>query len=280
MNPAAAGGKALMYVSELGAGSVNVYNYLAGKNPTLSGTLTGFEFPTPGCTDNKGNVYIPDFELATITEYAYGASTPTQVLSDSGFEPFGCSVDKTTGNLAVVNFDSGSVSIYAGASGTPTVIDVPNNPIDEYCAYDNKGDLFVAGRNSSSVYQLDELPSGTSTFNSLTLAGGSIAFPGQIQWGGTNLLLGDQGTYEETSSFVNQATVSGTTATITKQITLTGTTDVVGGYKRGSVPTATYAAPDYPTSSGYIFGFPSGTQTSTFGDNSDPYGAVIVQKSS
>ncbi len=242
------------------------------------GTLSGFEFPAPGCTDNKGNVFIPDFDLATITEYGYGSSTPKQTLSDSGFEPFGCSVDPTTGNLAVANFDSGSVSIYAGATGTPAVYSVPNNPIDEYVAYDNSGDLYVAGRNSSEIYQLDEAVSGSTTFNALNVTGGSIAFPGQIQWGGTYLLIGDQGSGYGSS--VNQATISEGTATIVKNIHLSGSSDVVAGYKRGNGPvgTATYAGPDYGLNAGYTYAFPGGSQMSSFGDNYDPYGAVIVQK--
>jgi hypothetical protein len=277
-NPAAASSKALMYVSEITYGTVNIYKYAGGNNPPLQGTLTGFEFPTPGCTDNKGNVFIPDFDLETITEFAYGSSTPTQTLSDSGFEPFGCSVDPTTGDLAVANFDSGSVSIYAGASGTPAVYTVSNDPIDEYVAYDNSGDLYVAGRNTSGVYQLNEAVSGSTTFNALNVTGGSIAFPGQIQWGGSYLLLGDQG--DGFGSSVNQATVSGGTATIVKNILLSGSSDVVAGYKRGDGPggTATFAGPDYGLNAGYTYTFPGGSQMSSFTGNGGPYGAVIVQK--
>ena len=277
-NPAAASSKALMYVSELGNGTVNFYKYTGGNSPALQGTLSGFEFPAPGCTDNKGNVFIPDFDLETITEYAYGKTTPSQTLSDSGYEPFGCSVDPTTGNLAVANFDSGSVSIYTGAAGTPAVYSVSNDPIDEYVAYDNSGDLYVAGRNSSSVYALAEAVSGSTTFNTVNVTGGSIAFPGQIQWGGTYLLLGDQGSGYGSS--VNQATVSGGTATITKNIPLSGSSDVVGGYKRGDGPsgTATYAGPDYGLNAGYTYAFPAGSQMSSFAGSDEPYGAVIVQK--
>ena len=277
-NPAAASSKALMYVSEINYGTVNFYKYMGGNNPPLQGTLTGFAFPTPGCTDNKGNVFIPDFSLATITEFGYGSSTPKQTLDDSGFEPFGCSVDPTTGNLAVANFDSGSVSIYTGATGTPAVYTVPNNPIDEYVAYDNSGDLYVAGRNTSGVYQLDEAVSGSTTFNSLNVTGGSIAFPGQIQWGGTYLLLGDQGSGYGSS--VNQATVSDGTATIVSTVHLAGSSDVVAGYKRGDGPggTATFAGPDYGLNAGYTYAFPGGSQMSSFSGSGGPYGAVIVQK--
>jgi hypothetical protein len=277
--PDATSAKVLLYVSEIDTGTVDFYKYNGGKNLKLKGTLTGFEFPTPGCTDNKGNVFIPDFDLAQITEYAYGSSTPTQVLSDSGFEPFGCSVDPTTGNLAVVNFDSASISVYTGATGTPAVYSVPNNPIDEYTTYDNSGDLFVAGRNSSGIYALDEAVSGSTTFNSVSVNGGTIAFPGQIQWGGTYLLLGDQGS--GSGSSVNQATVSGGTATIVKNVLLTGTSDVVAGYKRGSAAAgnATFAAPDFGANTGYTFTFPGAAQLSTIPDaNEGPYGAVLVQK--
>jgi hypothetical protein len=276
-SPDATKAKALLYVSNLGNGTVTFYRYSGGTS-TQKGTISGFDFPTPGCTDNKGNVFIPDLELEQITEYAYGSTNPTQVLSDSGYEPFGCSVDPTTGNLAVANFGSGSVSVYADANGTPSVLPVSDDALTEYVAYDNTGDLFAAGRNETSgVYILDEASSGTTTFSPVTVSGGTIAFPGQIQWGGSYLLLGDQG---EGESSVNQATVSAGTATIVKNIPLVGSGDVVGGYKRGSAAAgnATYAGPDYELDEGNNYSFPGGSNIGTYSGISSPYGAVIVNK--
>ena len=98
-----ANGQALLYVSNVSNGTVGIYQYNSGKNPTLAGELTGFDFPGAPCTDNAGNVFIPDLLLQTVTEYAYGSTTPKNTLNPGGF-PIGCSVDPKTNNLAVVNF--------------------------------------------------------------------------------------------------------------------------------------------------------------------------------
>ena len=62
------------------------------------------------------------------------------------------------------------------------------------------------GSTTGAPATLAELPSGAASFIPLTLAGGSIAVPGNIQWGGTFLLVADQG---DLQSSVNQVTVSG-----------------------------------------------------------------------
>ncbi|HXM07980.1 MAG TPA: hypothetical protein VN936_10965, partial [Candidatus Acidoferrum sp.] len=92
------------------------------------------------------------------------------------------------------------------------------------------------------------------------------------------LLVGDQGSYDVTTSFIDQISVSGTTGTIVNQISLAGTTDAISIPKRGAVPLATAAGGDYATSSGYSWGFPGGAQQSTFSGTSNPFGATFAQK--
>jgi hypothetical protein len=86
-----------------------------GKGKLL-GEATGFEAPSGPCSDKKGDVYVTDFNAGTITEFAYGSTTPMRTLSDTTGSPDGCSVNPKTGDLAVTNWDdtsgSGGVSCH------------------------------------------------------------------------------------------------------------------------------------------------------------------------
>lgn len=271
-------GQALLYITNLGTDSVLIFSYGGGKSPTLYGTLTGFSAPFAPCSDTKGNVYIPDYGNSDIVEYAYGATSPTQTIEDPNGFPTGCAVDPKTGNLAVANYGSNAIGVYKGNTGTPTIYKVPNQNNPEFVGYDNKSNLFINGQAVSSSFELAELPSGSSTVEALNVVGAKTYFAGGVQFGGTYLLVADQGSFKVTSSFIDQVTVSGTTATIVRQISLTGTTEVISPAKRGSVPYAAVAAPDYSTSAGYVFNFPSGTQKSEFSGLATPFGATISQK--
>jgi hypothetical protein len=289
IDPSASKAPALLYVSNSGNGTVTVYDYNAGKTPTLVGTLTGFGFPSAPCTDNEGNVFIPDFQDAQTSEYAYGASTPTQVLPDPNKgQPTGCSVDPKTGDLAVINiladdvsrpYGSGNVTIYPDAKGTPTFYNNPDMIFPEFAGYDPNGNLYIDGRDNLTydIVLLAELPYGKSGYTNLTISGGEPDSPGQVQWGGKYLLIGDMGEGSSGPSSVHQATISGTTVTITNTVLLKGTKQALG-YKHGFGPSATFVAPDVTQSEGFVFKFPGGKTLSTFAETDAPFGAVVVTK--
>jgi hypothetical protein len=279
MSPDAAKSKALLYVSN-GDGTVTVFKY-AGGNPTQQvGTLTGFVFPGAPCTDTAGNVFIPDYDLGTVTEYAYGASTPTQTL-DPGGSAIACSVDPGTGNLAVVNYTtpsgSGNIAVYKESTGTPTIYTNPNQFYPEFAGYDNGGNLWISGRSTSLVVTIAYLKSGSGTITTATVNGATIFFPAQVQWGGTYLLVGDQEFGGVSGSGLYQMSVSGSTLTAAGSFPFAGSLDVLGFYKRGSTPNATVAAPDNGLSEGLVYKFPNGQQTGSF-PAIGSYGAAIAQK--
>ncbi len=89
--------KKLLYTSDLSTNDVYVYNYQTGK---VVGTLTGFNEPYGQCVDKKGEVWITNFEAASVVEYAHGRAQPIKTLNTDGSSD-GCSIDPTTGNLAV-----------------------------------------------------------------------------------------------------------------------------------------------------------------------------------
>ncbi|HEY1428177.1 MAG TPA: hypothetical protein VGF18_01285 [Candidatus Tumulicola sp.] len=283
MSPSARTGNGLLYVTNFGAGNVTVYAYHGGNSPSLAGTLTGFTQPEAPCADAKGDVFVPDDGTQTITEFAYGATTPLQTLSDPGGTPTGCSVDPTTGNLAVANFRTataivGDLLIFTGATGTPATYSVAGMPSPQSPAYDDKGDLFVDGYDSTPSFAIAEMAAGQSTFTTLSVAGGTVHIPSEIQWGGTNLLVGDRFYLGNQASAAYRMSLSGTTLTIVGATPFTGAGDVESFTKRGSGSTATIVAPDFQNSQGLIYTFPSGMQSSTFAGTDRPNGAAIAQK--
>jgi hypothetical protein len=274
------GGQALIYVANFQAGSVSVFAYNDGKSPTLVGTLTGFDVPVAACSDNKGNVFIGDFGTATITEFAHGATLPTQVLQDPQAEPQGCAVDPTTGNLAAINWactcGTGNIAIYANATGTPKIYTNAAQSFPESAAYDPQGNLVIAGR-QNNVTNVFEVAKGTTKFTELTVKNGTIDYPGQVEWGGSYLLIGEQQYQGQNASAVYQTVLKGKTLTIHGTIPLTGTTDVFGFAKRGSGSTASIAAADVVSNDGFVYSFPGGQQTSTFSGMTAPLGMAISQ---
>jgi hypothetical protein len=182
----------LLYLDDQ-TGDVYVYSYPKG---VLMGTLTGLPEPQGECVDKKGDVFFTTFASYEILEYAHGGTSPIKTFADSGEYMEGCSVDPTTGNLAVINFEpsggggGASVAIYADATGTPTVISDSNLYLGYQIGYDNKGNIFVDGVDSSRNFEFAELPKGSSSFTEITL-GVSITTAGGVQWDGKYVTVGD-----------------------------------------------------------------------------------------
>jgi hypothetical protein len=277
------GHQALLYVGNYDNGTVSVFSYNAGQSPTLVGTLSGFTAPLAACGDSRGNVFIGDAGTSTVSEFAHGATTPTEVLQDSQGSPQGCAVDPTTGNLAVMNWacscGAGNLAIYPNATGSPKIYANPNQPHPEAGAYDSKGNLILDGMNENTA-NVFEVAKGSTTFTPLTIKGGTIHFSGQVQWDADGLLIGDQEYEGQAASAVYRVTLSGKTLTIHAAIPLTGTIDVFGFVKRGTGESATLAGADVASGNGFVYAFPSGNRLSSFSGMDGPIGATISQAGS
>lgn len=173
------------------------------------------------CADLQGNVFISRGD--NVNEYAYGGTTPTGSLSVPGSAK-GCAVDPVTGNLAVVFSGGGgtNVAIFSPGSGTPSLYQAQT--FADYCGYDNAGNLFVSGKNSSEEPSIAEIPygQGTATLYSID---GRLGNPGQMQWDGLHM------TYETVSPghlSISQLTFSGSTATVVGTTTFSGEVRYVG----------------------------------------------------
>ena len=181
----------LMYVTAADQNAVYVLSYPRGE---LQSTLTGFATPGGECVDGKGDVFVPNFDGASIVEYAHGGTAPIATLSDPGEKPSGCAVNPATGDLAVTNFSgtgssqNGNVAIYKGASGAPTSYSAANIASYYYCGYDDAGNLLVDGTMGSSI-AFAELRKGSSDFTPITMDE-TFSYAGSIQWTGRDFSIG------------------------------------------------------------------------------------------
>jgi hypothetical protein len=268
----------LLYVSNLGSGSVTVYAYPSAKQV---GTLTGFDDPTGECSDKAGDVFIADFDASKILEYAHGGTTPIQTLSDPGQWPSGCSVDPTTGNLAVANDETpaggdGNLAIYKHASGTPTTYTNSNMHYYFFCGYDNRGNLYVDGFNTQYVAEFAGLAKGSGTLASITL-NQTFSYPVGVQWDGKYLAI-EAGDGVET---IYQFKISGTTGTLEGSTVLGSAVDVIqfwitapkGKHSQGT----RVIGPDFTAGDVAYYAYPAGGDpTNSFTTGLDePYGATL-----
>lgn len=197
----AAKSKDLLYVSDYSGvkNDVEVFSYPADKRV---GTLTTDMLNPDGlCVDKKNDVFVVNNtpNANDVVEFAHGGTVPIETLVNPGESAISCAVDPMTGDLAVtsggnISSGTGAVAIYAHAKGTPQIYTDPKIFAVFWCGYDDKGNLFVNGQPSGNGFgfQLAELPKGKKTFTNIKLTGGTINFPGQVQWDGKYLLVGDQ----------------------------------------------------------------------------------------
>jgi DNA-binding beta-propeller fold protein YncE len=219
----------LLYVSDQAKNGVFVFSYPGGKP---KGVLTGFNSPTGLCADSAGHLFALNGFGADIIEYAHGGKSPIATLGDTGEYPSGCSVDPTTGNLAVANYKSttggaGDISIYSGAKGTPKKYKDSKIQYFYFCGYDDSGDLFLDGTNNG-LFVLAELAKGKTTFTEITVSQ-TISVPGNVQWDGEHVAVGDQA-----NPVVYEFTVKSGKATNAGSTTLTGSNGIVQFWIQGS----------------------------------------------
>jgi hypothetical protein len=191
-----------------GANRVFVLSYPEGK---LVGRLSISSRAWGLCSDTDGNVFVTE-DSGAVVEYAHGGTSPINALSARG--AFSCSWDPSTGNLAVVERPN-SIAIFSGASGTAqTYTDASFNEFN-YCAYDDKGNLFATGQvNGPYQYALAEFDTGSGSFKTITL-NERVDFLDDLQWDGKYLAIDDfyyTGTIYRVRVSGSSGTIEGTTS--------------------------------------------------------------------
>ncbi|MGA8100053.1 MAG: hypothetical protein WB810_15465 [Candidatus Cybelea sp.] len=175
----------ILFVSDSGTDDVYMYTLPGMK---LKGTLSGFSEPQGMCSDTKGNVFVDNTGTTQVLEISRTGSI-VNTFTDSVGYPVGCAIDPATGNLAVANifgfYGAGQVVIWPGAnpSSTPTTISNPSQYFYYFDGYGPGSSLWVSGRDSYGTYMVSGC--GSSSCSTIPLSGGTIYFPGSVQWDGT-----------------------------------------------------------------------------------------------
>lgn len=230
----------LMYVSDAIEAQVYVFTYPGGK---LVGSLSGFGGPAGMCADSKGNIWVTDGVRNSIYEFAHGGTTPIATLTQPSQDFVGCSVDQSSGALAVDSFcvlvnhiceQAGGAFVYTNTKSAPKEYGVLNAYNVYFCGYDASGNLFVdVYFEPRGPFELGELPKGGSSFSQVFL-NRLIYFPGNVQWDGKHLAVGDQEAGNEITSSVHQVALKGNRGTVVGTTRLAGTADVVQFWIQGS----------------------------------------------
>jgi hypothetical protein len=281
----------VLFVTDSSTGDAYLF-----KAATLKhlGTITGLSDPQGACSDNKGNVWIANWGAGNIVEYSH-EGVLENTLTDSTGTPAGCAWDPTTGNLAVTNIDDtgsepGAVLIYHHASGSPSAYRNNAQHLYFFAGYDTKGNLFFDGENSSGTFMLSELSKGAVKASTIEIIGGTIYFPGTVEWYATGnyLIVGDQSCGDINAACLYHLSIAKKAGTIKGKTGLKGYTgdnlcDLVQGTEYGTQ----FLGSDYnyggssctgPASTTYTWSFPAGkdpTLYSTSPAESGPIGAAI-----
>lgn len=180
----------LLYVSDIGAETIDIFSYPAGK---LTGTITGLSEPNGLCSDSKGNVFVTEAGNAQIAEFAHGGTKPIATFAAGERMPIDCAIDPKSGNLAVTFYTYpgayGSLSIFKNASGNGTNYSALYRTFNS--TFDGSGDLFVNGFGTDGKAVLGELPAGGSQVEILPLSW-NPGWIGGLQWDGKDLADGDE----------------------------------------------------------------------------------------
>jgi|HubBroStandDraft_4_1064222.scaffolds.fasta_scaffold00006_149 hypothetical protein len=275
----------VLFVSDSGTADVYVYSLPALK---VIGTVTGFSQPQGECSDNKGNVWVTDTRAQTIYELDHHGRLENELSDTTGY-PAACAWDPTTGNMAVmdifgINSSSGDVLIYTKGSQTGRFQNTKQF-FYNFGSYDASGNLFFDGRDENGNFILSELSKGAKSPHTLSVSGGTIYFPGMVQWITTkhDLLIGDQSCGNVYVSCLYNVAVSKSAATITGKINLEDASggsicDLIQGVKYGNA----IAGSDYnfcgsSPSSTNLWPYPGGGSPTNQNAGTDlvPVGAAI-----
>ncbi|MGB6518000.1 MAG: hypothetical protein WBE79_05755, partial [Candidatus Cybelea sp.] len=183
---------------------------------------------------------------------------------------------------------AGSVDVFTNATGTPTKFTSSSVTEFFFPTYDNAGNLFLDGEGGAG-YALSELAAGSSSITNVTVSGGTLFFPGGLNWdpATSSVILGDQECNGQAASCLYSATVSGGVATITGVTVLldasgqsAGDVDQWAIAPQGRYVAAGIISQDSNPSSLARWAFPAGGEPINFNGTtlSEPIGTAISNK--
>lgn len=256
------------YISDFVNGEVFQFDY--PNSLSSIGSITGVSKPQGECTRNGSRTFwVTASGSNEIEEYKLGGTNAVRTLSESVGKPVDCAIDAATGDLAVTIIANGDVIVYKNARGKHKSY---KTPLIEafFDGYDNRGNLFVDGFNSSGVPALIELARGSSTFETIAPSN-TVEFPGGMQFDGKYVTENDQAAHA-----IYRYTVSGTTATLEGTVALSGSSDCV----QTAITTTLVYCPDAGNVDVEVYRYPAGGSPVAIltGSFSEPIGAVKLVK--
>jgi hypothetical protein len=278
------------FISDDGTDDIDMFSLPDLK---LKGTLTGFDEPQGMCPE-KGNIWVANTGTEQVMELSRTGKVLATIDDPDGY-PVGCAYDPTTGDLAVTNIfgfeGAGQILVYPSPSSTPKELAIPDQYYYYFDGYDTQGNLFVSGKNESGDFFLGEVPAGKTTGHVINISGGTIYFPGFVQWykPGNYVAVADQLCGDTEAACVYWVQVSGSQGTITGKTTFLNSSggqvcDMVQG-ELDPVFEKNLVGGDYeycgaaPTSAGRWL-YPAGGEPTNYFTSSlsEPIGAAISTK--
>jgi hypothetical protein len=200
----------------------------------IQGTISGLSSPQGLDTDLKLNLYVANGGAGNVLIYASPYTGTPTTLSDTGYFPAGVAQYDNGEYVAVTNTVStsgggGNLLLFKKDKLEATIT---NSAFKYYnfCAWDNKGNLYVTGQTSSRGTVIGEVPEaskGKTTLNVLT-TDNSITLPGGIQVTHAGLIaILDQGSGSGSTIYTYNAPVSDSLGSPVSTISLTGSRDVL-----------------------------------------------------
>lgn len=111
----------------------------------IGALTTGVDNPSAVALDTAGNVYVGNFQGASVTEYAPGATSPLFTYSTGMAQPTGVVVD-AHGNVYEADSGNGGVinEYFQGVNARVAFANLPANVFVDGIAVDATGDVFVS----------------------------------------------------------------------------------------------------------------------------------------
>jgi|HubBroStandDraft_4_1064222.scaffolds.fasta_scaffold00003_275 hypothetical protein len=279
----------LLFISDDYSADVFIFTMPAMQ---LKGTLTGFNGPQGMCSDKQGNIWVVNSGTSQGLKYSRSGQMLGSVNDPSGI-PTGCAVNPTNGDLALSETlgtsGAGGIEVYHNGSGSPTRYSNPSQYEYFFPAYDTAGNLYADGLSyPTEAFMISELPSGSGTMHTVNYSGGTIRFPGGVNWDRVNgqLVVNDQECQGVYASCTYQLTVSGSSAMIVGSTPLTNFDGTACDVDQGTIapfskyfagPCITFA---YSVSSVDRWAYPSGGTPGHYNDSvvHEPIGSAISYK--
>ena len=162
--------KATLFVSDIDSDAIRLFP-AKKTNPKQNGTITtGINLPVNVAVDLHGMLYVANNGNSTVTEYPFGATSPSVTLSGGQLVyPNGIAVDNKGTVYVTSGATAGScyVLVYPKGASTPSEqIDGFDLPVG--LAIDKSGNLYVGDALQNAVW---EVPNGSTTPSKLSLDG-------------------------------------------------------------------------------------------------------------